>query len=264
MSGAGKKASHAALQPAIATPADTNKEEWIDNRPSQDDFIVAARSSSRMATPAAGVKYVLIAPDGEFMDGESSGLSKGEGYLGQDKGQWNIRVSGQSKGHRHLHYGGSGAVHRSAKRRTTNRQPKGNVVCKRLDGSSPFKVVVRPFSKAGPTVNPIITLASSVVVVKKSYTNPARQLVTLTSDGPFFRSGTVTRVGTAIRFFDAVVNGTEITFNGTDNVFTGSQLSAGVQLFTDSLTPSVALDDVELTLTLTPGATPLGRPRSQQ
>jgi hypothetical protein len=97
-------------------------------------------------------------------------------------------------------------------------------------------------------------------VVKKTYTNPARQIVTLTTDGPFFRPGTVARAGAQIRFFDAATNGNEITFNGTDNVFSGAQLSAGVQLFAEGATPSVALDDVVLTLTLTPGATPIGPP----
>ncbi|HEX3250807.1 MAG TPA: hypothetical protein VHS05_15350, partial [Pyrinomonadaceae bacterium] len=135
---------------------------------------------------------------------------------------------------------------------------KGAVVCKRMDGSSPFNVVIR---SVNTLVNPLINLATNVVVVKKTYTNPARQLVTLTTDGPFFRPGTLTRTGAAIRFFDAAVNGKEITFDGKDNVFSGPQLAAGVQLFADSITPSIALDDVELTLTLTPGATPVGPPR---
>src|SRR5258708_7276462 len=83
---------------------------------------------------------------------------------------------------------------------------------KRMDGSSDFNVVVR---NVNTLVNPVINLASPIVVVRKPHTNPARQIVTLITDGPFFRSGTVTRVGTAIHFFDAAVNGTEILFDGT-------------------------------------------------
>ena len=109
---------------------------------------------------------------------------------------------------------------------------RGAVVCKRMDGSSDFNVVVRSVSTL---VNPVINLASAAVVVRKSYTNPARQRVTLTTDGPFFRSGTFTVVGNVIRFFDAAVNGDQITFNGTDNVFTGARLTAGVELFADSI-----------------------------
>ena len=256
--GPGNKSNHCCFATRNCDAAGPN--QWCITTAEPGSFIVSGSIEFEDGTPAAGVKYVLIAPDGEFMDGEVvSGSRKGEGISGKTKDNGTFEYPDNPKGIGTYTMEVEGPFIARVKGEPPT-AAEGNVVCKRLDGSSPFKVVLRPFSKAGPTVNPIITLASSVVVVKKSYTNPARQLVTLTSDGPFFRSGTVTRVGTAIRFFDAVVNGTEITFNGTDNVFTGSQLSAGVQLFTDSLTPSVALDDVELTLTLTPGATPIGPP----
>jgi outer membrane protein OmpA-like peptidoglycan-associated protein len=203
-------------------------------------------------TPAGNVRYILIAPDGEFMDGEKS---NGTGVEGRTKADGTFAYATKK---------GIGIYTLEIQDQLVARlegEPqsaaKGNVVCKRMDGSTPFNVVVR---KLQTLVNPLINLASAVVVVKKTYTNPARQIVTLTTDGPFFRSGTVTRVGAAIRFFDAAVNGTEITFNGTDNVFTGAQLSAGVKLFAEGATPSVALDDVVLTLTLSPGATPIGPP----
>ena len=204
-------------------------------------------------TPAGSVKYVLIAPDGEFMNGEQS---NGEGVAGRTKADGTFEYPDKPKG--------IGVYTMEIQGPFIGRlegEPqsaaRGSVVCKRMDGSSDFNVVVRSLTTV---VNPLITLASAVVVVKKSYTNPARQLVTLTTDGPFFRPGTLTRVGTAIKFFDAAVAGNEITFNNTDNVFSGSQLSAGVQLFAEGATPSVALDDVQLTLTLTLGATPVGPP----
>jgi hypothetical protein len=96
--------------------------------------------------------------------------------------------------------------------------------------------------------------------VKKSYTTPARQQVTLGVSATFARTGTLTRSNNAIRFFDAATGGNEITFNGTDNVFTGAQLTARVQLFAEGASASAALDDVLLTLTLTAGTTPVGVP----
>ena len=108
-------------------------------------------------------------------------------------------------------------------------------------------------------VNPTITPASPVVVVKKPHTNPARQAITLRTDALFTRSGTLTRSGntSAVRLFTAAAGGTEITFNGIDNVFSGAQLTAGVQLFAEAgPNPSGTLNDYTLTLTLAPGTVP--------
>lgn len=105
-------------------------------------------------------------------------------------------------------------------------------------------------------VAPVITLATQTVLVKKSYTAPARQAVTLRTGTAFNRTGTLTRSSNRIRFFTAATAGTEITFNGTDNQFPGARLTAGVQIFAEGNTASAALNDVQLTLTLTPGASP--------
>src|SRR5260221_10938342 len=84
-----------------------------------------------------------------------------------------------------------------------------------------------------PPVKPIITLESSIVVVKKPITKPARKKVTVQTDVPFARSGALTRSNKKIRFFTAAVGGGEIVFNGKDNVFTGVQLTAGHILFAE-------------------------------
>lgn len=227
-------------------------EQWARQPAEPGSIKVSGTIKFEDGTPAPNVRYILIAPDGEFMDGEKS---DGTGVEGRTKADGTFEYATEK---------GIGIYTLEIQDQMIARlegEPqsaaKGNVVCKRLDGPAPFNVVVR---KLTTVVNPIINLASAVVVVKKTHTNPARQLVTLTTDGPFFRSGTATRVGAAIRFFDAAVNGTEIIFNGTDNVFTGAQLTAGVQLFAEGATASLALDDVVLTLTLTPGATPIGPP----
>src|SRR5262249_42686252 len=69
-------------------------------------------------------------------------------------------------------------------------------------------------------------------------------------------SGTFTRSSDEVRFFDAAVGGTEITFNGADNVFTDAALAAGVQLFAEGQRASAAVDDVVLRLALTVGGQP--------
>ena len=72
----------------------------------------------------------------------------------------------------------------------------------------------------------------------------------------FTGSGTFTRSSDEVRFFDAAVGGTEITFNGTDNVFTDAALAADVQLFAEGQRASAAVDDVVVRLALTVGGQP--------
>ncbi len=88
------------------------------------------------------------------------------------------------------------------------------------------------------------------VVMKKPYTRPARVPVTLKSDRPFDGSGQFTVDGGRIQFFAAIDGLLALQFNGTDNVFTGAQLTAGVTVFAEGLSVSGAVDDVTLTLTI--------------
>jgi hypothetical protein len=99
-----------------------------------------------------------------------------------------------------------------------------------------------------------------VIVVGKTYTSPARQAVTLRTGTAFARSGTLSRDSSVavptVRLFSTAAGGAPLNFDGTDNVFTGAQLTAGVQLFADAVSFSPFLDDFQLTLTLTAGAGP--------
>jgi hypothetical protein len=85
------------------------------------------------------------------------------------------------------------------------------------------------------------------VVVKNADNNQApRQEITLTST---LSTGTVTltRSNTKVKVFTAAAGGTEITFNGTDNVFSVSTPIA--PLYVEGATESDSMRDVELTLT---------------
>jgi len=108
------------------------------------------------------------------------------------------------------------------------------------------------------TVNPVLTVQQPVVLVRKPHTNPARQVVRLGTDTNFDGSGTLNRSSDAIRFFTAATGGTEITFDGADNVFEGVQLTSGIDVFAEGAHPSNAIDDVTFGLTLTPGSAPVG------
>lgn len=138
---------------------------------------------------------------------------------------------------------------------------RGNFICRRLPaGTGDLPAVIEPGPTPAVTVNPTLTLAATLVLVKKSYTSPARVRVTLGTSAPFNRTGTLTRSGNAVRLFTAASGGSEITFNGTDNVFTGAQLSAGLPLFAEGASASASMNDVQLTLTLVAGSTPIGPP----
>ncbi len=229
---------------------------------------IVVRGSIRFedGTPAANTKYVLIAPDGEFMNGDRpSGGDRGRPVPGRTRADGTFDYSSRAHPTPVGVYtmevelpSGPHVAYRAGSPPATGR---GSVVCKRLDQEDVvFDVIIR--SGSALHVNPTIVLASSVVVVKKSYTNPARQQVTLGADQPLNgeATGMFTRSSAAVRFFTAAVAGTEITFNGTDNVLTGQQLTAGMRLFAEGAAPSAALNDVTLALTLSSTSLLVGPP----
>ncbi|HEV2881014.1 MAG TPA: OmpA family protein [Pyrinomonadaceae bacterium] len=253
-------------------------------------------------TRAANMKYVLIAPDGEFLrereDGtpdpvaeRPSGPKRGRGVPGRTDEQGNFSYPAQTPvGVYILQLPDlvNPSVARESNEPPTN--AVGNIVCLRVTPSAPgteatpaddasslsfdaqtgpatIGATIHPAPPPPVVVNPLIELASNVVVVKRSYTNPARVRVTLKTSARFPRNGTLTRSSDAIRFFTSADPGaTEITFDGSDNVFPGGRLSDpdGVQLFAEARTPSATTGGFTLTLTLdpatTPGATPAGSP----
>jgi hypothetical protein len=109
-----------------------------------------------------------------------------------------------------------------------------------------------------PVVTPYLTPMNPVVLVKKPYTNPARKEVILLADDPGFDgTGTFTASSGAIRFFTQPNGGVEIL---SGHVFPGPDLGANLSLWAEGANPSGAMNDVHLTLTLTPGSKPVNPP----
>lgn len=104
-----------------------------------------------------------------------------------------------------------------------------------------------------PPVAPVIE-APAVVVVRKPHTTPARRQVRLRTDVSFDGTGLLTRSGGAVDFYTSASAGTPLKFDGTDNNFTGASLTGAVTLYAEGVTPSAALDDVELKLKLSGGS----------
>lgn len=121
---------------------------------------VAGRIRHEDGSPAVGVQFVLIAPDGEYMKGEQASgeprfditNSNGEFHYDRDKGVgvWILEI------------------HASVLARLEEDPPskaKGNVVCKRMDGSTPFNVIItsRPSSFEIVDANDVNTTLDRVV-----------------------------------------------------------------------------------------------------
>lgn len=120
-------------------------------------------------TPAAGARYVLIAPDGENMDGEkASGTGRGRPIPGRAAadGTFSYPAKPKGVGIYVLEILEPFAVRNAG---TPPAAAKGSLTCKRLDGSSGFDVVL--------TGRPAVTSRSEVrVFVQDSETAPETPL----------------------------------------------------------------------------------------
>jgi len=237
-------------------------------------------------TPYANKHYALIAADGKFLHKKVQNgqevEDKGEVPSGADRGRPIFMLTDDQGNFSHpvntpvgvyiLELPDLQPPELAREEEDPPSSARGNVVCLEIDppatpgGTIPAQhVIVQPGPVPPAPVNPAITLGVPFVAVKKPHTNPPRVQVTLRSDSAFNGTGTLDRSGNtaAVRLFDAATGGNEITFNGTDNVFPGRGLAAGLQLFAEAgPAPSGAVGDYTLTLTLNPAAaaTPVGPP----
>lgn len=104
-----------------------------------------------------------------------------------------------------------------------------------------------------------VTPGQKAVLVKRPYTNPPPTKVTLRTDAGFTGTGTFTVSNQNIAFTKPGA-AAPMKFDGTDNVFAGTDLTAGVVLSAEGVKASAAKDDVELTLTLAGGGKINGPP----
>ena len=123
-----------------------------------------------------------------------------------------------------------------------------------LDGVSP--IIFFKENTAATTIG----VTHRVVLVEKPHTSPNVDDVDveLTTDVPHEGIGTFTVApDRKVKFFRG---GAQLQFNGTDNVFTGAELTARVPLRCEGVDASTAIDDVRLTLTLSGGTRRIGGP----
>ena len=247
-------------------------------------------------TPVANARYTLLAPDGEFLHTDPAGKADlGERPAGPQRGRGIPNRAGADGGFSYpketlegvyiLEILGLTAPQVARATDEAADDAIGNVVCFRLDAAPPTPTSApvqeglvtapgpaAPGGKGGVVqsapapqtpVDPQLTAPATAVMVKRSYTSPGRLPITLHTSHHFRRDGTLTRSDTTtIKLFTARTGGSELQFNGTDNVFSGGRLSAtgGVQLFAESATPSNTAGEYVLTLTLAAGSTPVGPP----
>lgn len=241
---------------------------WCRTPAEPGTFAVTGRIHFEDGTPFANRTYVLIAADGEFLNGEvpatGSAAHAGTPVHGKTDAEGSFTfppppgsppgTAGppptKGRGIFTISVDGPFLVRTATQ---TLADVRGNMTCFRRDDATPADIVV--VDRAVASVVPTIT-GPAVVVVRKPHTNPARGPVVLRASGPFTGSGRLDRSSDLVRFFDAAGGGTELTFDGVDNVFTDAQLAAGVTLFAEGRAASAALDDVTLTVALTVGGTP--------
>ncbi len=125
-------------------------DKWLIQPAEPGTVIVRGSIKSEDNTPLANAKYILIAPDGENMDGERpSGANRGRPIPGRTTADGTFAYPHQPKGIGIyiLEIEGPYVA------RLANDPPgsgKGNVICKRLDGSSDFDVIVSPAETGDP------------------------------------------------------------------------------------------------------------------
>ena len=125
-------------------PCPANSTRWCRRPAEPGSFVVRGSIKREDGSPLANHKYVLIAPDGEFMDGERpSGARGGRPIAGRTNGSGEFSYPNNQKGIGVyvLEVDGRFLARASG---TPADSAKGPIVCKRLDGSAAFDVVVVP------------------------------------------------------------------------------------------------------------------------
>lgn len=142
----------------FATRKNPEPGKWLIQPVEPDTITVRGSITFEDGTPAGNMKYVLIAPDGEFMDGEvARGADHGIPIPRRTNDDGTFAYPDKQKGVGIYTL----EVIASVVARAAGVPPdaaKGNVVCRRLDSTSVFKVIVAPAERG----NPILKLHGTV------------------------------------------------------------------------------------------------------
>ena len=241
--------------------------------------------------PFAHAKYVLIAPDGEYLHTDAGGRPDlGERPQGERRGEPIANQADENGNYGYPEETPEGTYILEIRDIDDPRlvrwkddeeyEARGNVIFQPMnqstakeqqttqanlsagaeEGSKPSKskdTVVQSGHVASPPIKPIISVSGSpVVLVRKSYTNPARREITLKTEPSFRGRGVFSVRGPkdAVLFFDRKVNGNQIVIPASGKDYSGKQLEGeGVKLFVEGINPSASLDDIVLTLSIKPG-----------
>jgi outer membrane protein OmpA-like peptidoglycan-associated protein len=225
-------------------------------------------------TPVSNAKYALIAPDGEYLHTTNGAADKGERPAGPQRGRPIPNRADEQGRFSHPVETPEGVyileifelatpqVARSTEEPAGS--GRGNIVCFRLDAAAAPRgeafaapAVSAPAAKKGGVVQSQTTPASAditpenpVVVVKRSYTSPARVPITLTAGGG--GGGTLTRSGDtgSVRLFTTAAGNKEFTFTQDTAKIKASQLRrrGGFTLFAESDAPTGSVGNYHLTL----------------
>jgi outer membrane protein OmpA-like peptidoglycan-associated protein len=126
------------------------QEKWLIQPAEPQTIIVRGSIKQEDGTPLANAQYVLLAPDGEYMDGErASGPSRGRPIPGRTTvdGRFAYPDKPKGVGIYILELNGPYVARLSEDPPGSG---KGNVICKRLDGTSDFDVIVSPAETGDP------------------------------------------------------------------------------------------------------------------
>ncbi|WP_407343266.1 peptidoglycan-binding protein [Pengzhenrongella phosphoraccumulans] len=259
--------------PGTTGPAPADR-TWCRTPAEPGSFPVAGRITFDDGTPFAQGSYVLMSPDGEYLNGEipTTGVEHAgtpiQGRTAAD-GSFTFPPPGAPQKGRGTYVVSVDGPFLARSRSQPLADVRGNATCFRLDGSAAADIVIVDRAVGSivpqitgeldaPVVPPAVALppvGPAVVVVKKVHTNPARKAVVLRSSALFTGTGEFTRSSDRVRFFDAAAGGAEVLFTGVDNVFGSARLVLGVTLFAEGRAASAAVGDVVLTLALTVGGT---------
>ena len=239
--------------------------KWLIQPAEPGTLSLSGRMRFEDGTPAANIPYVLTTPDGEYLHKGAGGQpDDGEIICGSNNKGTPNPVHNRTDANGVFDYPRQTpvgvytleikAAYVARLESQSLEDARGNIVCKHLQPGNPFDVVI--VDLAVTSVRPNISATRTLVIVQKPHTNPARVTITLRTNSAFTGFGTFTRSDDHIRFFTAPTGGNEVIFDGTDNVFTSAQLSAGHDVYAEGARHSDTMDDVVLTLALTVSGQP--------